>query len=309
MVNYSLSGARVVAAAAPRYPAGKTEQMTRGRHAIHPDDPASLRAPRLGVGASPRRRSARTPAAAPRRSCRRSRRAGARRRGGGVPRRRSAPRSPALPDGERAAIDGFFAARGYAPFWTEPGSARAAELIAALERAPATRRCRPAATTPRALGAARAPRAPAPARARWRRRAPISPSPAICRRACSTPSAVDPEITRNPVRPPPAALLAPLASAPVAEALAGLRAGRPRLPPADRREGAARGAGADRELGAGGAGRPDAASRRQRPARRRAARAAGAARLLARRRRDASIRASTPALEAAVKRVPGATTA
>ena len=38
-------------------------------------------------------------------------------------------------EGERAAIDGFFAARGYTPFWTEPGSPRATELIDALAAA------------------------------------------------------------------------------------------------------------------------------------------------------------------------------
>ena len=40
-----------------------------------------------------------------------------------------------LPAYRRSAIDGFFAARGYAPFWTEPGSARPDELVAALEAA------------------------------------------------------------------------------------------------------------------------------------------------------------------------------
>lgn len=35
-------------------------------------------------------------------------------------------------DEERAAIDGFFATRGYKPFWTEPGNLRGQELIAAL---------------------------------------------------------------------------------------------------------------------------------------------------------------------------------
>jgi len=38
-------------------------------------------------------------------------------------------------EGDRAAIDGFFAARGYAAFWTEPDAARASKLIEALAAA------------------------------------------------------------------------------------------------------------------------------------------------------------------------------
>ena len=201
----------------------------------------------------------------------------------------SAPALAGLPDGERAAIDGFFAARGYTPFWTEPGSPRASELIAAL--AAAGDQALPAGRyDAEGLGSGRArpgrPREVALTRAYLAYAGDLSAG-------VIDPSAVDDDITRNPVRPPAAVLLAPLATAPVAEALAGARAGRPRLPPADRREAPARGAGADRELGSGGPGRPDAASRGQRPARRRAARPAGPPRLPGAGRRDASTRAST----------------
>ena len=157
-------------------------------------------------------------------------------------------------------------------------------------RRPATRRCRPAATTPRAsgLGAAEA----GPAREVALTRAYLAYAGDLSSGVID-PSAVDDEITRKPVRPSAAVLLAPLADAPVAEALAGLEPADPdyrRLVAEKRRLEAA---GADRELGAGGAGRPDAASRGQRPARRRAARPAGPPRLPRARRRDGRRRAST----------------
>ena len=37
-----------------------------------------------------------------------------------------------MPADQRTAIDGFYAERAYAPFWTEPGSSRGSDLVAAL---------------------------------------------------------------------------------------------------------------------------------------------------------------------------------
>ena len=44
-----------------------------------------------------------------------------------------APQLAALPAADAAAIGQFYVLRDYAPFWTEPGSPRVAELIAALD--------------------------------------------------------------------------------------------------------------------------------------------------------------------------------
>ena len=92
------------------------------------------------------------------------------------------------PEAERTAIDGFFAARAYAPFWTEPGSDRAEALIAALEASGAqglpSARYDPAALAA-LFGSAGRRRG---RRARGRRPpAPISASPATSARASSSP--------------------------------------------------------------------------------------------------------------------------
>ena len=44
-----------------------------------------------------------------------------------------APQLAALPAADAAAIGQFYVLRDYAPFWTEPGSPRVAELTAALD--------------------------------------------------------------------------------------------------------------------------------------------------------------------------------
>ena len=127
----------------------------------------------------------------------------------------------ALPAGEGAAIGRFYADRAYALFWTEPGSARAAELAAALDASPAQALPRarygaedfaapPAAQDPAALAA----REVAATRAYLRFATDLS-------KGVLTPSAVVEDITRKPVAPPPAALLAALETAPVAAALQG----------------------------------------------------------------------------------------
>jgi murein L,D-transpeptidase YcbB/YkuD len=123
-----------------------------------------------------------------------------------------------IPESERAAIDGFFAARGYAPFWTEAGSPRASELIDALAAAgdqalPADR------YDPEGLrlGAGE----PAPAREVALMRAYLGYAGDLSAGVID-PSEVDADITRSAARPPAAVLLAPLATAPVTQAFAGL---------------------------------------------------------------------------------------
>jgi murein L,D-transpeptidase YcbB/YkuD len=123
-----------------------------------------------------------------------------------------------VPEDERAAIDGFFAARGYAPFWAEPGSPRASELIEALaaagDQALPVERYDPEGLR---LGAGE----PGPAREVALMRAYLAYAGDLSGGVID-PSAVDADITRSPSRPPAAVLLAPLATTPVAEALAGL---------------------------------------------------------------------------------------
>jgi murein L,D-transpeptidase YcbB/YkuD len=123
------------------------------------------------------------------------------------------------PEAERAAIDGFFAARGYAPFWTEPGSPRAEALVAALLAAgdqalPAGRYDPEGLRTVAGDGSAREV---ALTRAYLGYAGDLSVG-------VIDPSKVDADIiTRRPARPPAAVLLAPLATMPVAEALKGLQ--------------------------------------------------------------------------------------
>lgn len=122
------------------------------------------------------------------------------------------------PEGNRSAIDGFFAERGYAAFWTEPGAARASELIEALTAA-----------GDQALPAGRYDAEslrlgnddPAPAREVALMAAYLAYAGDLAGGVID-PSDVDADITRKPVRPPAAALLAPLATLPVPEALAAL---------------------------------------------------------------------------------------
>lgn len=130
-----------------------------------------------------------------------------------------APLLAALPDGEAGAIGQFYVRRAYAPFWTEPGSPRAAELAAALDAGPAQ-------ALPRArYGAAdfAAPlAAPEPGAMAERE---VAATRAYLRFATDlskgivAPSAISEEITRKPVAPAPAALLATLDGGTVAEAL------------------------------------------------------------------------------------------
>ena len=186
-----------------------------------------------------------------------------------LPRRRPAPvlarsaaafkadaqrRARGLPAADAAAIDDFYAGRDYAPFWTEPGSDRAAaDLAAALDAsagagaAAARRRHRGA----RRSSSARTP--PTPAAVRPRGGGDAAPTSRFARDLTAgvlVPSPVIADIrSASRAAPRPAALLGALDTAPVAEVLAGFAAGRSRLWPADRREGAARGAGPDRAPG------------------------------------------------------------
>ena len=125
-----------------------------------------------------------------------------------------------LPADRRSAIDGFFAARGYAPFWTEPGSARPDELVAALEAADAQglprSRYAPDALalmfdTPGDQGAAAA-REVAAMGAYLGLATDLSVG-------IVDPSGISPEISVNPTPPAASVLLAALADAPVPEAL------------------------------------------------------------------------------------------
>jgi len=123
-----------------------------------------------------------------------------------------------VPEGERAAIDGFFAARDYAPFWTEPGSPRASQLLDAL--AAAGDQALPAGRYDAeglGLGAAET----GPDREVALTRAYLGFAGDVSAGVIE-PSVVDDEITRRPARPPAPVLLAPLATEPVADALAGL---------------------------------------------------------------------------------------
>ena len=185
----------------------------------------------------------------------------------------------ALPAAEGAAIGRFYADRAYALFWTEPGSARAAELAAALDASPAQALPRarygaedfaapPAGQDPAALAA----REVAATRAYLRFATDLS-------KGVLTPSAVVEDITRKPAAPPPAALLAALETAPVAAALQGFEPQDPdyrRLMAEKTRLELMGRTGAWGPAVADGA---DAASGRRRPAGGRGAGAAGAARL------------------------------
>jgi L,D-transpeptidase YcbB len=128
----------------------------------------------------------------------------------------------AMPAGERTAVAAFFTERGYAPFWTAPGSDRVAALVAALE----------------ASGAQGLPTERYDADGLELLFEPTSAAPAARREAAAMaaylrfasdlsagvlePSAVVPDITRQPEKPAPAALLAELDEAPLPEVLGAL---------------------------------------------------------------------------------------
>jgi murein L,D-transpeptidase YcbB/YkuD len=127
----------------------------------------------------------------------------------------------ALPDAERAAIVGFFAARDFTPFWTAEGGRRGLELVAALEAAPA-----------QALPAGRYD-APAlalmlePTGTEPSERREVAATRAYLRLAADLsagvlkPSAINPDIAWQPQRPVPAELLAALDARPLPEVLRG----------------------------------------------------------------------------------------
>ena len=132
-----------------------------------------------------------------------------------------APQLAALPAADAAAIGQFYVLRDYAPFWTEPGSPRVAELIAALDtsEAQALPRARYgmadlAEPVDAADPAALAEREVAATQAYLRFATDLS-------KGVIVPSAVIEDVTRKPVAPPPVALLAALETAPVAGALEG----------------------------------------------------------------------------------------
>jgi len=124
-----------------------------------------------------------------------------------------------LSEAQRIAVEGFFAARGYEPFWTEAGDGadRTAALIEALSAA-----------TDRALPVERYN----PDGLRLATESGAAREIALMRAYLAfagdlsggvvDPTRVDEDITRRPVRAPAPVLLAPLADRPVAEALASL---------------------------------------------------------------------------------------
>lgn len=129
----------------------------------------------------------------------------------------------ALPAAEREAIEGFYAARQWAPFWTAPDATAPAELAAALAAAgdqalPAARYDAPA------LAALFAPGATAsPAEREARAAAAYLRFAADVTSGIVEPASLDPEyIARKPERQAPGALLAALDTAPLPDVLAGL---------------------------------------------------------------------------------------
>lgn len=136
-----------------------------------------------------------------------------------------------MSDAERAAFEQFYGDRGFAPYWTAPGTQSVSQLIAALNTAPAQgmpiRRYDPGAlsavfaappgeTTP-------ALREVAAARTYLRYAADLSAG-------ILKPSRVDPEIAVEPERLSAPVLLAKLSSAPVERILTDLRPQGPAYP-------------------------------------------------------------------------------
>ena len=180
-------------------------------------------------------------------------------------RRRSRREAAAFRDGLRAAARGAAGRRArrrstastpraaMRPSGPSPAAPRAAELVAALDAAPAQALPRGALRrrrrSPRLFGRGR--RRAAPQREVAATRAYLALRRATSPAGIVDPVAVDPEyIARKPGRAARRRRSSPRSTtAPVAEVLRGLRARRSRLPPADRREGAARGARPDRAPG------------------------------------------------------------
>jgi murein L,D-transpeptidase YcbB/YkuD len=129
----------------------------------------------------------------------------------------------ALPADRRAAVEAFYLARTWAPFWTAPGSRLPADLVATLDAAgdqalPAVRYDAPAlaALFEPASAASPAEREAAAMAAYLRLAADLSSG-------IVDPVSLDPEyIGRKPERPSPGALLAALDSAPLPDVLRGL---------------------------------------------------------------------------------------
>lgn len=128
----------------------------------------------------------------------------------------------ALDPADRAAIDGFFAARLYAPFWTESGTRREPELVAALAGAGA--QALPVGRyDPDGLAGSFETRTAPPAALE------VAASRAFLAYGHDVsggivrPDSVAPEyVDRTPVRPAPSALMARLAAEPVADILRSL---------------------------------------------------------------------------------------
>jgi murein L,D-transpeptidase YcbB/YkuD len=129
--------------------------------------------------------------------------------------------APLDPD-ERAAIDGFFAQRLYKPFWTEAGTRREPELVAALAGADA--QALPVHRyDPDGLAALFETRSAAPAALEVAASRAFLAFGHDVSGGIVRPSAVAPEyVDRTPVRPTPEALMARLAAEPVAEVLRAL---------------------------------------------------------------------------------------
>jgi murein L,D-transpeptidase YcbB/YkuD len=126
-----------------------------------------------------------------------------------------------VPEADRVAIDRFYAARDYAPFWTEQGSGRAKALLAALD----------------AAGDHGLPRRESGALAVMFQAEPAEVPPAAGEAAATraflgfaadlsggalVPAEVAPEIDLRPERPSPSGLLEALSTRPVEEVLGGL---------------------------------------------------------------------------------------
>ena len=128
-----------------------------------------------------------------------------------------------LPAAEAAAIDAFFAARSYAPFWTEPGSAAPADLATALDAAPAQglpRRSDDIEALQQLFGATATD---SPARREVAAtRAYIAYAGDISGGVLN-PSSLYPDLQVRPHRPAPGAMLGKLGTAPVAEVLASFQ--------------------------------------------------------------------------------------
>lgn len=133
----------------------------------------------------------------------------------------------ALDPEERAAIDGFFAARLYRPFWTEASTRREPELVAALADAGA--QALPVERyDPDGLAALFETRTAAPAALEVAATRAFLDFGHDVSGGIVRPSAVAPEyVDRKPVRPEPSVLLARLEQQPVAEVLRALEPNAP----------------------------------------------------------------------------------